>query len=157
MEVLIPNILTDSEIVQILDFAAVSFHHDDDGGHSVTCKPNHLPAVAERAFARMTRDLPHTFQGVDPWMKFYRLGGKANGTVLPHMDEDFRCPNGHLSTWSVLFYLGGDYEGGETVFEGSRVISHPDRGSVLVFPHKIIHEGKPVINGTKFVLKTDLY
>jgi hypothetical protein len=157
MEILIPHVLTESEIDRILTYAEDSFHHQDDDGHAINCKPNYLPTVAMAAFDRMGSHLPRPFNGVDPWMKFYRLGGQQRGIVLPHMDQDFVCPNGKTATWSVLFYLGGDYQGGETVFDGNRVVAHPAPGTALVFPHSLAHEGRAVTSGTKLVLKTDLF
>ncbi len=158
MELLLPDILTPDEISHILCYAEASFHHEDDG-HHINCKPNYLPKVADVAFTRMQPHLPSRFGGVDPWMKLYRLGDNARvkGIVFPHEDQDFVTPNGQRATWSVLCYLGGDYEGGETVFESTRVIAHPEPGSALVFPHAVTHEGREVTKGNKYILKTDLY
>ena len=57
---------------------------------------------------------------------------------------------------TVMVYLNDVPSGGETEFQpsGFRVI--PKAGTVLVFQHDLLHQGAEVLNGTKYVLRTDV-
>lgn len=160
------NVLTPGEISQVIDYAQVSFHHDDDGGHGSegghleTIKPNYLPHVAAKISEHFGPDTtPERMYAVDSWVKLYRLKPETP-PVHQHRDKDFMAPKGLRAEWSVLVFLNDTYEGGETVFEaddGIRyVCPHPEPGDVLVFPHNLLHEGLPVGAGVKIVLKTDI-
>jgi predicted 2-oxoglutarate/Fe(II)-dependent dioxygenase YbiX len=77
------------------------------------------------------------------------------------------------SRFSLLLYLNGgesppEFEGGATALlpagEGSptRVLVAPQRGGALVFPHgehprSLLHAGEPVVSGTKYVIRTDVF
>jgi len=56
----------------------------------------------------------------------------------------------------VLVYLPTDEPcvGGETVIDGEVVSAEP--GRVVVFPHDLLHEGRPVESGQKLVLRNDI-
>ncbi|WPV16659.1 hypothetical protein CLAFUW4_07625 [Fulvia fulva] len=74
------------------------------------------------------------------------------------------------SLYTFLIYLNDDFRGGETTFflpSGGRegVITaypvQPIMGSVAVFPHgeakgALLHEGTGVVEGTKYVIRTDV-
>lgn len=51
-------------------------------------------------------------------------------------------------------YLNDDYAGGATQFAWETI--EPTAGSALVFPHRLRHQGAPLIAGTKYVLRTDV-
>src|SRR5690606_5025335 len=55
-------------------------------------------------------------------------------------------------------YLNDDFAGGETRFiQGdSHVDVKPKRGSALLFNHDTLHEGKEVLSGTKYLLRTEV-
>lgn len=69
-----------------------------------------------------------------------------------HVDGSTR-KNGNRSKYTVLIYLNDDYVGGETEFEHSKVKG--TKGSVVVFPHKLLHQGATVISGTKYAIRSD--
>jgi hypothetical protein len=52
--------------------------------------------------------------------------------------------------------LNENFEGGATtlVLEGEDV--KPKEGMLFLFEHKIMHCGRPVTEGTKYVLRTDV-
>lgn len=106
--------------------------------------------------------------GLSPNLRFYRY---AAGDVFgPHYDEQSSlCSEAgqRLTTlYTVLFYLGSDVVGGETVFfEGGdekRELCRvpPTRGSALVFrqgARGLLHSSGAVKDaGVKWVLRTDL-
>jgi hypothetical protein len=51
-----------------------------------------------------------------------------------------------------------DFEGGATAFHESRdsLLVMPEVGRALVFYHRQLHEGMPVVRGRKYVLRTDI-
>jgi len=57
---------------------------------------------------------------------------------------------------SFLFYLNDNFEGGETIFDGTTI--KPIKGSVLVFPPtwQYPHRGCPVGMGSKYIMSTYL-
>ncbi len=59
-----------------------------------------------------------------------------------------------MSLLTFLMYLNDDFHGGETEFPWQKI--KPMRGSALIFPHRLSHQGAPVISGVKYVLRTDV-
>ncbi|CAD7964642.1 unnamed protein product [Amoebophrya sp. A25] len=90
--------------------------------------------------------------------------------------ETEKKPVSSTSRWTFLVYLNSDFSGGCTRFfvplqEGQEVDSaraqmlsvpvKPAEGSILVFPHgeclpPLLHEGSPVIEGMKYVIRTEV-
>ena len=72
-----------------------------------------------------------------------------------HRDGNYERNDTECSFFSFLIYLNEGYTGGETHFEeGITVV--PELGDALVFYHPLRHEGKALISGTKYVLRTDI-
>tara|TARA_B100000925_G_scaffold56187_1_gene37016 strand:- start:851 stop:1417 length:567 start_codon:yes stop_codon:yes gene_type:complete len=99
--------------------------------------------------------------------KYFEVGNNVRyeGTNLKryegHSDDVYSC---HADVSSLntaerfvafLYYLNDDFEGGDTVFYPNTVV-RPKKGSVLVFPPYWMfpHEGKPVTEGTKYIMST---
>ena len=81
------------------------------------------------------------------------------------------------SKWSLLLYLNGGesfvagstlgFDGGATALlpggeAGAPIHVEPHPGSALIFPHgdhprSLLHAGEPVLAGTKFVIRTDVF
>ena len=53
-----------------------------------------------------------------------------------------------------MIYLNDDFTGGETTFDDVSI--QPKTGTALCFIHEQKHEGTPVIEGTKYVIRTDV-
>ncbi len=53
-----------------------------------------------------------------------------------------------------MVYLNDDFTGGSTDFGWESVV--PRQGMALVFPHRLRHQGSAVVNGVKYVLRTDV-
>lgn len=80
----------------------------------------------------------------------------------PHKDGHFK-ENDCESLVTALFYLNTT-KGGETILmpngfkeQSSWIKISPIQGSVLLFEHDTFHEGCPVSEGEKYVLRTDLF
>lgn len=55
---------------------------------------------------------------------------------------------------TFIIYLNDDFEQGYTEFAWEKVL--PKAGMALVFPHKLSHRATSTVNGTKYVLRTDV-
>lgn len=98
--------------------------------------------------------------GLNSNIRFYRYGkGQRFGR---HVDDSVEVsPNG-VTKYTLLIYLS-DVVGGETVFynhRGRKVVAVcPKPGRVLLHRHGnecLEHEALPVVEGTKYVLRSDV-
>ncbi len=71
-----------------------------------------------------------------------------------HADGPHRRATSEMSLLSFIMYLNDDFSGGETAVMESVIT--PRRGMALFFRHELLHEGRPVLAGTKYVLRTDV-
>jgi prolyl 4-hydroxylase len=71
------------------------------------------------------------------------------------IDGSYSRNENEKSFYTFLIYLNDDFEGGETEF-GNLFTVTPIKGSALVFYHPLRHEGKTLISGLKYVLRTDV-
>ena len=87
-----------------------------------------------------------------------------------HFDGEYRRDNGQRSYITFLLYLnecGKDFNGGNTVFyncgknvEIEEGVSHvsvvPKQGMVVLFEHRILHKGGIVVDGRKYIIRSDV-
>jgi hypothetical protein len=141
------------------------------------------PALAESLWARARPFFPETWFGWGPpaglneRFRYYRYD--PGQRFAPHTDGYFERDSGERSQFTFMVYLNDGFEGGETAFnlprasrraaaesgEGKRGLHlgaggllqvRPERGKALVFAHRQLHEGAPVLKGRKYVLRTDV-
>ena len=127
------------------------------------------PELATTMWSRIASVLPlidnQMATGVDSRLRFYRY--EPGQEFKRHKDGVVTNENGDVSKLSYLIYLNDDFDGGATTFRdylgtgGERkkkqYIIQPIAGSALIFRHERWHEGTPVINGSKYVLRTDIF
>jgi hypothetical protein len=94
--------------------------------------------------------------GLNERLRFYRYDvGQKFGA---HTDGSFERDNGECSHLTFLVYLNDAVRGGATAFphvqSGLQVV--PVCGKALVFYHRHLHESMPVLEGRKYVLRTDV-
>lgn len=90
--------------------------------------------------------------GLNDRFRYYRY--KPGQKFALHRDGSFRRKSGEESKLTCILYLNDDFSGGETAVK-DRVIE-PKRGLALIFRHEFLHEGRPVLEGIKYVLRTDV-
>ncbi|KAJ7489830.1 hypothetical protein B0H11DRAFT_2156668 [Mycena galericulata] len=126
--------------------------------------PPFLPARGRRANTGISREA-HSFNSN---IRVYKYTPQQH--FGPHYDDDCRdTMTGAKSEWTLLLYLTGyedGVEGGETLFyqngkdTSKDVIKAPlTRGTALLHRHGqecLLHEGSPVLRGTKYVLRSDI-
>jgi prolyl 4-hydroxylase len=86
---------------------------------------------------------------------------KPGHVFAAHSDGAYERPDGsERSRCTVMIYLNGGFRGGSTLFlsedlkESTSVV--PEAGRVLVFDHRLLHEGEKVTEGVKYAIRTDL-
>jgi prolyl 4-hydroxylase len=90
--------------------------------------------------------------GLNERFRYYRY--RPGQKFALHRDGAFRRESGEESKLTCLLYLNDDFAGGETAVK-DRVVA-PKQGMALIFRHEFLHEGRPVLDGTKYVLRTDV-
>jgi prolyl 4-hydroxylase len=91
--------------------------------------------------------------GLNEMFRFYKY--RPGHYFKWHRDGYYQRNSKERSALTMLVYLTGDCRGGETVFSGDYRVK-PEQGLVLLFPHAMSHQGLEVLDGTKYVLRTDV-
>ncbi len=109
--------------------------------------------------------------GLNPRMRVLKYDACDKDEFQGHFDATTEIHAlGQTSYLTVLLYLnnggGQDFNGGETEFlskddnqEDPNALSikiTPRAGSVVLFEHDLFHRGRPLLWGTKYVLRTDV-
>lgn len=94
--------------------------------------------------------------GLNERFRYYRYD--IGQRFARHTDGYFERTNGERSHFTFMVYLNDGFEGGATAFHESSpsLLITPERGMALVFYHRQLHEGMPVVKGRKYVLRTDV-
>ncbi len=90
--------------------------------------------------------------GLNEQFRFYKY--ESSQRFKRHIDGRFKRNENEESRITFMIYLNEDFEGGETKFDD--VTIKPEIGTALCFIHEQKHEGCPVTEGTKYVLRTDV-
>jgi predicted 2-oxoglutarate/Fe(II)-dependent dioxygenase YbiX len=127
------------------------------------------PTLAADLWSRTRPFVPRELEGgkavgLDENFRYYRYD--VGQRFKPHMDGEVARTPSLRSRLSCLFYLNGGFEGGETVFyakqkidgvRGQEAVVVPQAGDALFFLHEWWHEGRPLIAGRKYVLRSDVF
>ena len=93
--------------------------------------------------------------GLNERLRFYRY--EPGQRFVWHADGAFEREDGECSQLTLMLYLNGGFEGGETEFRVFPPISvKPEEGMALCFAHRVLHQGATVTRGVKYVLRTDV-
>lgn len=96
--------------------------------------------------------------GLSERFRFYRYD--EGQKFARHYDGYIETPDGATSHLTFLVYLNDDFDGGETRFYpfhlDEPITVRPELGTAVVFVHRQLHEGMPVLRGRKYVLRTDV-
>lgn len=91
--------------------------------------------------------------GLNERLRFYRY--EPGQYFKWHHDGAFVRSPVEQSLLTCMVYLNEDLLGGETEFHDvGRVV--PETGKLLLFEHPLLHQGAPVLQGVKYVLRTDV-
>lgn len=91
--------------------------------------------------------------GLNEMFRFYRYSPKQRFKM--HRDGSFKRNENEKSLFTFLIYLNDDFEGGETEFKDIITVK-PKKGTLIIFNHSYKHEGKVIIKGVKYALRSDV-
>lgn len=92
--------------------------------------------------------------GVNPCFRISRyLPGEH---FAQHCDGMYTNDDGECSIYSLVLYLNDEFEGGELEFPNSSFQFKPSAGTAVLFPHDMPHAALEVLQGTKFVARSEL-
>ena len=114
-------------------------------------------ALANLLWSRVRHVIPEILAGRQAigLNERFRLYRYAQGQRFSwHSDGAFQRENGEMSLLTFMIYLNDGYTGGETRFEGTKVVGRT--GMALVFHHGVVHEGAEVTEGRKYALRSDV-
>lgn len=114
--------------------------------------------LAEKVWKKIQPFVPSKFGvynalGLNELFRIYKYSEGQRFKM--HRDGSYERNDSECSFFSFLIYLNDGYKGGETYFEKGITIN-PKLGEALIFHHPLRHEGKPLISGVKYVLRTDI-
>jgi len=114
--------------------------------------------LAEDLFRKAAEFLPqehenYKLQDFNEMLRVYKYSPGQRFKM--HRDGSYIRNEHEKSFYTFMIYLNDDFEGGETEFENLFTVA-PKKGSALVFYHPVRHEGKTLISGNKYVLRTDV-
>jgi hypothetical protein len=89
-----------------------------------------------------------------PILECYRY--EVGEFVSAHCDAPREIEPGLRSKYTLVIYLSDDIEGGDTVFPNNEMRVCPTRGRAVLFDHVIRHEGAKVLQGMKYIVRTDV-
>ncbi len=113
--------------------------------------------LASSIYQKVKEHLP---QSIDNWrltglnerFRFYRYSGEHY--FKWHKDGTYCRSETEESMLTLMIYLSDEFEQGYTEFSWEKI--QPKIGMALVFPHRLSHRATSAINGTKYVLRTDV-
>lgn len=120
--------------------------------------------LADDIYSRIKHVFPEEFEGqklfgVNLRLRFLKY--HPGEYFKLHYDYPYTTPDGKMSTeMTVLLYLNEDYEGGSTMFysdsEKKALEFEANQGHVLIFEHGVLHEGRTVTKGVKYIVRLDI-
>lgn len=116
-------------------------------------------ALAAVLFDRARAHVPDSLLGRSPCGANERFRAYRSGPgqrFKPHYDGAFVRSPDEQSLLTFMIYLNDDFEGGETAFLDLEQLVVPRTGDALFFQHHVLHEGREVTRGTKYVLRSDV-
>ena len=90
--------------------------------------------------------------GLNELFRFYKY--QVAQQFKRHRDQSFIRNDIEASYFTFMIYLNDNYQGGDTTFNNLTI--KPKQGMALIFQHDLEHEGSPVTQGIKYVLRTDI-
>jgi WD40 repeat protein len=123
-------------------------------------------SLSERFFEKLKKfhiDDLDEITGVNTRFRFCRY--QKNQLFSKHQDGVHYPNEKHESKYTFLLYLNNedDFTGGNTEFFSSKydekphTIIKPRKGKLVIFDHRIWHQGAEIILGNKYILRSDIY
>ena len=117
-----------------------------------------VPPLSDVHSMQRAADSGWVISGLNERLRFLKY--TPGDYFLPHLDGTYTSPDGQSASFYTLqLYLNDEFEGGGTRFfcHGDEEINCvPEAGMVLLFEHRIMHEGSLLQDGLKYAIRTDV-
>lgn len=90
--------------------------------------------------------------GINERFRFYKY--ENNQSFKRHRDQSYIRNEFECSYFTFMIYLNDNFEGGATIFNDIKIV--PKKGMSLLFYHPLEHEGEMVVEGVKYILRSDI-
>jgi hypothetical protein len=117
----------------------------------------HLPDLADAIRSRLRESVraagvDFEVVAVSPGFECYRY--EEGDCVAAHRDAPVEVSPARLSDLSLVLYLNEGFQGGATSFPDQSLGFRPAAGEGVLFRHSLLHEGTPVRQGRKYIVRT---
>jgi len=118
--------------------------------------------LAQKLYPKLIPHLPklenhHLIKNLSP--RWYINRYLPGGFFYQHVDGTASYDN-QKSLYTFIIYLNDDFDQGETLFynKQDQIIKRikPQAGLAIIFPQNILHSGNKVLNGSKYIMRSDL-
>lgn len=118
-----------------------------------------LPELAAQVYEKVRHVVPQALIDLQPkeankCLRFYKY--LPGDFFKPHQDTDFFISPNFRSLLSVVVYLNDDYQSGELYLPATDRLIPPSPGQAVVFAHRMVHESRPILSGTKYAFRSDI-
>jgi 2OG-Fe(II) oxygenase superfamily len=133
---------------------AIEKAHGRNNSESPLC----LPDVANRIASRLNSEIRKAgragFCVSEISSSLLCCRYQPGDNVVRHFDGPREVNDGTWSAFTLVLYLNDGFTGGATGFPklGIELVAPPGHG--ILFKHRLLHEGKTVVTGEKFVIVT---
>ena len=115
------------------------------------------PQLANKLWKKLADFCPEEIdgwrkEGLSEHFRFYKYDPSQR--FKRHIDGRLKVNPDLESRITFMVYLNDDFEGGETSFDACTI--KPKQGAALCFIHEQKHESLPILEGTKYVLRSDV-
>ena len=116
----------------------------------------HCQDTMQELLIRLRQQVSENFDvvGIGQVLECYRY--QEGEFVAPHCDAPQEISRDVWSNLALIVYLNNDFQGGETVFSQVGIRITPQMGTAIMFNHSILHEGAKVLQGIKYIVRTDV-
>lgn len=127
------------------------------GRHNREC-PLSLPDVANKIASRLNSEIREgklvEFCVSEISSSLLCCLYQPGDSVVRHFDGPRQIKDGMWSAFTLVLYLNDGFTGGATGFPklGIELVAPPGHG--ILFKHRLLHEGKTVVTGEKYVIVT---
>lgn len=155
------ELLTSDERAEVLALSLENGYHDAEekahGRNNQEC-PLVLPDVANTIASRLNSEICKSgltdFSVSEIFPSLLCCLYRPGDNVVRHRDGSRQVKEGVWSAFTLVLYLNAEFTGGATGFPhvGIELVAPPGRG--ILFKHGLLHEGKTVETGEKYVIVT---
>jgi hypothetical protein len=158
------NILSKDECLKLIDYFENQNSHFVDRGIAEYYRViKDDKEFADKLWNRIKDKIPKEYNGskIIGLNSYFRFSKYEDGMEFgKHKDGDNQDSNGNRSVYTLNIFLNKEFEGGETIFydedDKEIIVAVPEPGRGAIFNTQIVHRGAKVVNGLKYLLRTDI-